>query len=200
MLRLDTDRLDYGNQLRSPPGYTLHSAITTTFSLDLETLAAVSLALTLDQTLEKEEEGELSGERVALLESIDQLQGRLMVFYQRGNIKVPDKFNRLFTLLEPLLVPVMALEGADGAFASFHPKIWLLRFTALDEDGEDRWRLLVLSRNLTFDRSWDLATLGRSKPGVMPSDMSPGQHPISSTQRSRCCRAFTATRRSLACH
>ncbi|MBB2984668.1 phospholipase D family protein [Paraburkholderia tropica] len=157
MLTLENDRLDYGGQLRAPAGYALHSAIATTFSLDLETLAAASLALTLDQTLEEEEEGELSGERVALLESIDQLQTRLMVFYQRGNIKVPGKFNRLFTLLEPLLVPVVALEGADGAFASFHPKVWLLRFTALDEDGVDRWRLLVLSRNLTFDRSWDLA-------------------------------------------
>jgi hypothetical protein len=157
LLTLENDRLDYGGQLRAPPGYALHSAIATTFSLDLETLAAASLALTLDQTLEEEEEGELSAERVALLESIDQLQKRLMVFYQRGNIKMPGKFNRLFTLLEPLLVPVVALEGADGAFASFHPKVWLLRFSALDEDGADRWRLLVLSRNLTFDRSWDLA-------------------------------------------
>lgn len=157
MLKLETDRLDYGDQLRALPGYALHSAIATTYSLDLETLAAASLALTLDQTLEEEEEGELSGERVALLESIDQLQNRLTVFYQRGNIKVPGKFNRLFTLLEPLLVPVVALNGADGAFASFHPKMWVLRFTALDRDGADRWRLLVLSRNLTFDRSWDLA-------------------------------------------
>ncbi|SAK53922.1 hypothetical protein AWB77_01482 [Caballeronia fortuita] len=157
MLKLESDRLDYGDQMRAPPGYALHSAVATTFSLDLETLAAASLSLTLDQTLEEENEGELSGERVALLESIDQLQKRLMVFYQRGNIKVPNKFNRLFTLLEPLLVPVVALEGADGAFASFHPKVWLLRFSALDEDGPDKWRLLVLSRNLTFDRSWDLA-------------------------------------------
>jgi len=157
MLKLESDRLDYGDQLRAPLGYALHSAVATTFSLDLETLAAASLALTLDQTLEEEEEGELSGERVSLLESIDQLQKRMLVFYQRGNIKVPGKFNRLFTLLEPLLVPVVALEGDEGAFASFHPKVWLLHFTAHDQDGPDRWRLLVLSRNLTFDRSWDLA-------------------------------------------
>ena len=148
MLKLESDRLDYGTQLRAPSGYALHSALATTFSLDLETLAAASLALTLDQTLEEEEEGELSGERVALLESIDQLHKRLMVFYQRGNIKVPGKFNRLFALLEALLVPVVALEGADGAFASFHPKVWLLRFTALDEDAADRWRLLVRQRCL----------------------------------------------------
>jgi len=53
LLTLENDRLDYGGQLRVPPGYALHSAIATTFSLDLETLAAASLALTLDQTLKK---------------------------------------------------------------------------------------------------------------------------------------------------
>lgn len=163
MLKLDTDRLDYGDQLRAPDGYRLCSALATTFSLDLETLAAASLALTLDQAMKEEDEAELSGERLALLESIDRLQKRLLVFYQRGNIKVPDKYNRLFTLLEPLIAPVIALDGAAGAFASFHPKMWLLRFKA-DEANEaneadtpERWRLLVLSRNLTFDRSWDIA-------------------------------------------
>ena len=39
-------------------------------------------------------------------------------------------------------------------FSSFHPKIWLLRFNKADKV---RYRLMVLSRNLTFDRSWDLA-------------------------------------------
>lgn len=153
MLSVTSDRLDYGEHLKAPPGYRLDFGIATTFSLDLEALVAASLALTLDQTLE----GDLSGERLALLESLDQLQERLVVFYQRGNVKVPKNFNRLFTLLEPLLVPSIALEGAQGAFASFHPKIWLLRFAPQDGAKPVLLRLLVLSRNLTFDRSWDLA-------------------------------------------
>ncbi|GJH21785.1 hypothetical protein CBA19CS22_34605 [Caballeronia novacaledonica] len=157
MLKLETDRLDYGDQLRAPDGYRLHSALTTTYSLDLETLAAASLALTLDQVIKEDDEAELSGERLALLEALDRLQNRLLVFHQRGNIKVPEKFNRLFALLEPLIAPVIALEGAAGAFASFHPKMWLLRFEPDEADAPDRWRLLVLSRNLTFDRSWDVA-------------------------------------------
>nr|WP_175801310.1 phospholipase D family protein [Burkholderia anthina] len=171
MLKLDSERLDYGNQLRPPPGYRLDLAIATTYSLDLEALAAASLALTLDQTLE----GDLSGERLALLESIDQLQTRLLVFYQRGNIKVPNKFNRLFAMLEPLLVPSVALEGSQGAWASFHPKVWLLRFVPENEREPVRLRFLVLSRNLTFDRSWDIAVSldgsvvkrrGNSDPGL----------------------------------
>ena len=35
----------------------------------------------------------------------------------------------------------------------FHPKIWALRF--ITEDGAIRYRVLCLSRNLTFDRCWD---------------------------------------------
>jgi hypothetical protein len=35
----------------------------------------------------------------------------------------------------------------------FHPKVWLLRYA--DEAGSRRFRFLCLSRNLTFDRSWD---------------------------------------------
>ncbi len=153
MLSLTSDRLDYGEQLRAPTGYRLDLGIATTFSLDLEALVAASLALNLDHTLE----GDLSGERLALLESLDQLQERLLVFYQRGNVKVPKNFNRLFTLLEPLLAPSVALDGPQGAFASFHPKVWLLRFTPQDSSKPTLLRLLVLSRNLTFDRSWDIA-------------------------------------------
>lgn len=153
MLSVTSDRLDYGQLLQAPAGYRLNLGIATTFSLDLETLVAASLALNLSETLEDD----IFGERLALLESLDQLQERLLVFYQEGNVKVPKNFNRLFTLLEPLLVPSVALEGPKGAFASFHPKIWLLRFTPQDSNKPVHLRLMVLSRNLTFDRSWDIA-------------------------------------------
>ncbi len=153
MLNVTADRLDYGELLHSPAGYRLDLGIATTFSLDLEALVAASIALNLDQTLE----GDLSGERLALLESLDQMQERLLVFYQEGNVKVPKTFNRLFTMLEPLLVPSAAMAGAAGAFASFHPKIWLLRFTPQNTNKPVLLRLVVLSRNLTFDRSWDIA-------------------------------------------
>lgn len=143
-----TCRVDYGQQLQPPEGYTLDSAITTTYTLDLDTLLAVPVALCFSDTLE----GELSGEKLALLEAVGQLKGKLKVFYQAGKIKIPQAYNRLFVLLEPWLQPVMPQGGENS---SFHPKMWLLRFVS-PEDAV-RYRLLVLSRNLTFDRSWDLA-------------------------------------------
>ena len=147
MLNPHTDRLDYGDKLRAPEGFTLSHGVATTYSLDLETLLCLPLALSFDSTLE----GDLQSEKLALLEAISQLKGKVRVFFQQGEIKLPRAFNLLFSLLEPFLVPRMP----DSAFSSFHPKIWLLRF--INAEKNVRYRLLVLSRNLTFDRSWDLA-------------------------------------------
>lgn len=44
----------------------------------------------------------------------------------------------------------MVAPDADGVF---HPKVWVLRF--LTKEGEVLYRVLCLSRNLTFDRCWD---------------------------------------------
>jgi hypothetical protein len=47
----------------------------------------------------------------------------------------------------------------------FHPKIWVLRFERSDAPDDVVLRLLVLSRNLTNDRSWDLSLSLDGKPG-----------------------------------
>lgn len=147
MLNPSVDRLDYGEKLQAPEGFQLSYAVATSYSLELDTLLCLPLALCLNGTLE----GNPHGGKLAALEGIRQLKGRLKVFFQQGNIKVPSAFTPLFTLLEPCLVPMVP----SGGFSSFHPKIWLLRFT--NDTRQVRYRLLVLSRNLTFDRSWDLA-------------------------------------------
>ncbi|WP_122523670.1 MULTISPECIES: phospholipase D family protein [Pseudomonas] len=147
MLNPHSDRIDYGDKLAAPEGFTLSHAVATTYSLDLETLLCLPLALSFSCT----PEGDLKADKLALLEAISQLKGKVKVFFQQGSIKVPRQFNLLFSLLEPLLVPQVPTQ----AFSAFHPKLWLLRFT--DQGKKVRYRLLVLSRNLTFDRSWDLA-------------------------------------------
>jgi hypothetical protein len=169
MLEPKQDRLCYGEQLTPPEGFDFDSAIATSYSLDLNALLAVPIALCFRNTLD----GELKGEKLALLEAIGQVKGKLKVFYQKGNISYPPKFNRLYTFLEPCLQAVVP-EG--GAFSSFHPKLWLLRFVEVVEGSKKpsvRYRLIVLSRNLTFDRSWDVAVtlegkLGGAKANPLP--------------------------------
>lgn len=153
MLDPKNNRLSYGEQLTPPAGFDFDSAISTSYSLDLNALLAVPVALLFRDTFD----GDIKGEKLALLEGIGQLKGKLKVFYQKGNIACPAEFNRLFTFLEPCLHPVIP-EG--GVYSSFHPKLWLLRFVKKDSKTnkeEVRYRLVMLSRNLTFDRSWDVA-------------------------------------------
>jgi len=157
MLSPESNRFDYGDQLKPPYidgiQYEFDAAIATSYSLDLDTLLAAPIALCFDATLE----GDLTGEKLALLEALGQLKGRLRVFYQQGNIKVPREYNRLFTLLEPCLRGVVP-DG--GEHSSFHPKLWLIRYKQADvsiRKAKVFYRLIVLSRNLTFDRSWDIA-------------------------------------------
>ena len=48
------DRINYGEVLMAPEGYKLDRAIGTTYSLDLETLAAISIALGLSEDTDSE--------------------------------------------------------------------------------------------------------------------------------------------------
>lgn len=147
MLDCKRNRLDYGEMLIPPQGYRLAKAVAATYSLDLNTLLSIPIALFYSQTLE----GTIEGERIQLLEAIQRCPDMLRIYHQKGRILVPREQNRLYGLLEDCVVGVPA-QGADCAF---HPKVWILRYEA--EDGPVRYRLIVLSRNLTFDRSWDIA-------------------------------------------
>ena len=148
MLNSEKDRLDYGEQLRPPAGYELEAAIATTYTLDLNTLLAIPIALCFSDSLD----GDLKGEKFALYDAVNQLSGKIKVFFQQGCLSVPQEYNRLFTLLEPMLLPVVPQE-----FASFHPKLWLLRYKHKTNPQDICYRSIILSRNLTFDRSWDIA-------------------------------------------
>ena len=57
---------------------------------------------------------------------------------------------------------------------AFHPKVWVLRF--LSENGASLLRVAVLSRNLTFDRSWDIALATEASP--RPRQRSAGSRPL----------------------
>jgi len=147
MLDVRKHRLDYGVMLIPPSGYRLAKAVATTYSLDLNTLLSIPVALFFSQTLE----GNFDAERIQILESIQRCPNVLRIYHQTGKIHVPQKQNRLYGLLEPCLVGILP----DDAYTSFHPKVWVLRYE--HEDLPVKYRVIVLSRNLTYDRNWDIA-------------------------------------------
>ena len=140
------NRLLYGDSLQAPPGYRFDAGVATTFSLDFETALAVPVSLALFAADNREE---ILQHPIALLEGAERISGRLAVFAEAGQIHAGlAQQSRLCSLLEKVIVEVQA--PGEG---SFHPKIWALRFKPLDEEGDDVLRVLVLSRNLTRDRS-----------------------------------------------
>ena len=146
MLDLKKNRLDYGTLLMPPDKYTLSHAVTTTYSLDLYTLLAIPVALFYSKILD----GNFEQGRYDLLDAIEKTADILNIYCQKGKMKVPGKFNYLFAYLEDSISEIIP----PNHVSSFHPKIWILRFKKAQEI---KYRVIVLSRNLTFDRSWDLA-------------------------------------------
>ena len=86
---------------------------------------------------------------IAIIEAVRRHAERITIFCQAGQIKVPPDFRGAFAYLERSVVAVRAPRPGG----IFHPKVWVIRFVGPGE--EIRYRFLCLSRNLTFDRSWD---------------------------------------------
>jgi hypothetical protein len=160
MTMLDpTQRTLYTSALRPPPGFIFDQAVAATYSLDLSTLLAVPMYLALSFGEEKREE--ILRDPVALLEAVQRTATRIGIYCDQARIHVPSRARNLFALLEPVVREVRAPRGG-----AFHPKLWLLRFLPADGLQEPLLRLVVLSRNLTADRSWDLSLVLEGRPGA----------------------------------
>ncbi|MBO7451618.1 MAG: phospholipase D family protein [Clostridiales bacterium] len=146
------DRVNYGEALLPPIGYSLERAVGTTYSLDLETLTAISIALGLVE----DTDSELMNNPIGMLNALQKVSEKIVIFCEAGQIKIPNKANALCLMLEKMVVPVK-LPGARNqtGYPAFHPKTWLLEYS--NSEGEKTYRFVVMSRNLTFDHSWDVA-------------------------------------------
>ena len=128
--------------LRPPLGHSLDRAVATTFTLDLETALMVPLAFAGFRFDE-------NPDPIEIMEALRRMSERLDIFCQAGAISAARWPSDLVALLENVIHGVRR----PGRGRIFHPKVWALRF--LGPSGEPAFRLVVLSRNLTSDRSWD---------------------------------------------
>ena len=144
------ERVLYGESLAPPSGFIFDAAVATTYSLDFETALAAPVSLAL---FAAENRDEILAQPLALLEGAERIAGRLAVYSDAGHIQAQTQpQSRLCSLLERMIIEVAAPQGG-----AFHPKIWVLRFRPHTGVGAAKMRLLVLSRNLTRDRSWDIS-------------------------------------------
>lgn len=148
----NSDRTDYGNILMPPKGYKLESAVGTTYSLDLEALTSVAVCLGLSE----EADSRLMQNPICMLNALQKVSDRLILFCEAGQIKVLSKPTALSVLLEKIVVEVaLPKDKSMGRYPAFHPKTWMLSY--INSDGDRKYRFVVMSRNLTFDRSWDIS-------------------------------------------
>lgn len=131
-----------------PAGYVFDAGVATTYSLDLETLLVLPVHLAW---LAASDDVEAQRDQIRLLEGLRRSMGRLTVFLDRGCMHVPKNANALIGLTEGMIHEVSAPHGG-----AFHPKLWVLRFVPEEGEAPAFVRMLVLSRNLTDDRSWDI--------------------------------------------
>lgn len=141
-------RVLLSDALRPPAGYTVDIAVGTTYSMNLTALLLAPLAFAMhDHTGEDID----AIDPVRVLEAVRRYAEATTVFCQAGAIHVPRAYQRILAFVEDAVVEVM--PPREGAI--FHPKIWALRF--VNEANQALHRVIILSRNLTFDRSWDTA-------------------------------------------
>lgn len=142
------DRTLLLESLRPPADYQLDVAIGTTYSLDLIAMMVAPVGFTLFEVDPNDPEF-LKRDPLEVLEAIRRHASQIVLFYEAGRIAVPRHYRPLLTYLEDRIIPVVAPTPKR----SFHPKVWFIRY--VNPSGEVWYRLLCLSRNLTFDRCWD---------------------------------------------
>lgn len=139
--------------LRPPPGFITDAALGTTYSLDLVTCAAALVSL--DGTARDTTDFGLA----AVLRAMQRLAGKVHVVAQQGCIHAPARTNEALLPMLDRFVRIARRPLDEGAF---HPKVWLTRQRRArrpDEPAQEddiRYVLVVGSRNLTRDLSWDL--------------------------------------------
>lgn len=138
--------------LRPPDGYRLDRAIGTTYSLDLVALLAAPLGFTIAEWRGNPRSEWSNTDSLAVLKTLRAYASRMLLFCDAARTTVPQRQTPLFTLVEQCVIPVRAPEPGRA----FHPKVWVLRL-APEQKSENPvlYRVLVSTRNLTFDRCLD---------------------------------------------
>lgn len=148
MFDIDNNSVIYNDWLKPDEGYELHFGVCCTYSLDLEAVTGTMLALGLDNDL-----GNTIDNPVALLTGFQKMSNKLAFFCSDCAIKsAGTKFNKIVNILDNAIFEVKPKSGGI-----FHPKLWFLYYTPLKQSKGVRpyVRLLVLTKNLTFDQSLD---------------------------------------------
>lgn len=141
------------DHLRPPPGWRTDVAVLSTYSAHTSVLAAALLALA------GQDDESASGTRIGLVRALSELRGKVHFVVQSGRLTLPANPAPVVALLDRYIVQAPLDEGSEGMHKgkSWHAKFALVRHVSVaDPEAGERWVLMLGSRNLTLDMSWDL--------------------------------------------
>lgn len=158
-MNIDRDtRVNLVDALAPPINGTLDCGVLFTYSAETPVVIAVLMALsgTLHNT-----DASIVGTPAGQLQAILKLADKIRIVTHVGRFRIPRKFDRITALLDSLIFQVQPTnsQGSPRTGSSFHPKLFLLKYTT--EDHQPEYRLVVTSRNLTADRSMDIIAVTR---------------------------------------
>ena len=126
--------------LYAPPDYHFDQAIISTFTLSLEAVFTIPIAIQMGEMVKhdpNEQPTRFSAlEKISFIDAIRNIQDRLMIFHQEDAISKPAFPNVLFSFLEKNLIPVTMTSGV------FHPKVWIIRFKS---KKKEEWLYRIFS-------------------------------------------------------
>lgn len=139
-------RLMLLDALRPPAGFEIDVAIGTTFTMALDALLIPPAAWAMHSVADRLD----SVDPILLANTLRQYASRTMVFHQAGAVApFASGSDELSSFLDEMLFPIRVAEGS-----TFHPKVWILHFTS--PSGEAGHRVLIGSRNLSLETTWDV--------------------------------------------
>ena len=153
-----TNRIDYGRILMPDEGWQTSWAIGTTYSLDLEVLMGVPLALFHGKYLS--ETTDLRNLRTDMLDALDKVKEKLFVFVHENNISAKCAYSMLMGFLDQNIWNIKL----DSPNQNFHPKVWLVRYENGLDPQEYKYKFIVMSRNMTAATDFDIAVSMDSYP------------------------------------
>lgn len=150
MINPQKDRLIFRDILSVPYEWELEKAVATTYSLDITALVSCMIPLAFSDDVSSN----IFKNKIATFTALRNLSKKLVVFSDSSEIKSYNFQKDFAVLLENMIVPVNLPQNESGNFPAFHPKMWLLQFR--NKNGEHKYRLVILSRNISYDKCYDV--------------------------------------------
>ncbi len=152
----NNNSLFFKDVLTPADGYEVVFAVGTTYSINMTTLLTVPIMLGAVGDVELSDTND-DASAMAMMHAIMQMKDKICVFVNAGGIHLDkscnEKGRKLFGLMDTMVKEINLNQSSETTY-NFHPKVWIVR--ERNESGDERIKVVTLSKNLTADPNLDV--------------------------------------------